>query len=297
MNFADCAPTTSPTAGMLVRFGEKTGSPFLTAFGKKQAKYGDYFFSQSHMYRSLKWLYTPLIREESCPMPLWSVLPDLGVITAREHEDSEVGMFLAAKAGNNGEMHNHNDCGNFMVYYNGNPVIIDTGVGRYTKQTFSSDRYKLWFMQSGYHNLPSFGGVDQKDGERYSATNKQFSEAERSLSSELKYAYPAEAGIESYVRRVALSGGVVTIDEAITLCEVKEIDFHLMLSAKPSVISGNEISLPEGRTLYFDPLLTVEVEEFDPIGMETKNTWGSDKLYRLHFKIKTDKCNVTFTIK
>jgi hypothetical protein len=152
-------------------------------------------------------------------------------------------------------------------------------------------------MQSGYHNLPSFGGVDQKDGERYSATNKQFSEAERSLSSELKYAYPAEAGIESYVRRVALSGGVVTIDEAITLCEVKEIDFHLMLSARPSVISGNEISLPEGRTLYFDPSLTVEVEEFDPIGMETKNTWGSDKLYRLHFKIKTDKCNVTFTIK
>ena len=218
-------------------------------------------------------------------------------MTARECEDSSIGMFLAAKAGNNGEMHNHNDCGNFMVYYNGNPVIIDTGVGRYTKQTFSSDRYKLWFMQSGYHNLPSFGGVDQKDGTRYTATNKQFSEQERSISSELKSAYPAEAGIESYVRRVALTGGVVIVDECITLTEAKEIDFHLMLNQKPTVLQDGLISLPEGRALTYDTSLEVELEEFDPVGMDTKSSWGTDVLYRLHFRINTDKCNVTFTIK
>ena len=297
VNFADCAPKTNPTTGMLIRFGEKTGSPFLTAFGKKQAKYGDYFFSQSHMYRSLKWLYTPFAKEENCPMPLWSVLPNLGVITAREFEDSEVGMFLAAKAGNNGEMHNHNDCGNFMVYYNGNPVIIDTGVGEYTKQTFSSDRYKLWFMQSGYHNLPSFDGIDQKDGVRFAATDKQFSEEERSISSELKYAYPAEAGIESYVRRIALTGGIVTVDESITLAEVKEIDFHLMLAKKPAILKDGVISLPEGRTLVYDPSLKSEIQEFDPIGMDTQSSWGTEVLYRLHFKINTNKCNVKFTIK
>ena len=297
VNFADCAPKTDPTTGMLIRFGEKTGSQFLTAFGKKQAKYGDYFFSQSHMYRSLKWLYTPFAKEENCPMPLWSVLPNLGVITAREFEDSEVGMFLAAKAGNNGEMHNHNDCGNFMVYYNGNPVIIDTGVGEYTKQTFSSDRYKLWFMQSGYHNLPSFDGIDQKDGVRFAATDKQFSEEERSISSELKYAYPAEAGIESYVRRIALTGGIVTVDESITLAEVKEIDFHLMLAKKPAILKDGVISLPEGRTLIYDPSLKAEIEEFDPIGMDTQSSWGTEVLYRLHFKINTNKCNVKFTIK
>ena len=297
VNFADCAPKTDPTAGMLIRFGEKTNSPFLTAFGKKQAKYGDFFFSQSHMYRSLKWLNTPSVKEENCPMPLWSVLPDLGVITARENEDSEKGMFLAAKAGNNGEMHNHNDCGNFMVYYNGNPVIIDTGVGRYTKQTFSADRYKLWFMQSGYHNLPSFGGVDQREGSRYAATDKLFSQEERSISSELKGAYPSEAGIVSYVRRVALTDGEVTVEENITLTEAREIDFHLMLSQRPAISSEGEISLPEGRTLMYDTSLEVELEEFDPVGMDTKSSWGTDILYRLHFRINTDKCSVRFTIK
>lgn len=297
VNFADCAPKTSPNAGMLKRFGTKTNSTFLVSFGKKQAKYGDHCFTASHMYRSLKWLNTPYVTEEPCPMPLYSVLPDLGVITAREHEDSEKGMFLAAKAGNNGEMHNHNDCGNFMVYYNGNPVIIDTGVGRYTKQTFSPDRYKLWFMQSGYHNLPSFDGIDQNNGAAFTSSEKIFNENERSISCELKYAYPSSACIESYKRHSALKDGEVTVTECISLSEKKQITFHLMLASKPEILSDGKISLPEGRILTYDTALTAEVEEFDPVGMDTVSAWGTPVLYRLHFRINADKCNVKFTIR
>jgi hypothetical protein len=297
VNFADCAPKTTPNAGMLVRFGEKTNSPFLVAFGKKQAKYGDTFFSSSHMYRSLKWLCTPFVKEEECPMPLYSELPDLGVMTVRECADAEKGMFLAAKAGTNDEMHNHNDCGNFMVYYDGKPVIIDAGVGQYTKQTFSADRYKLWFMQSGYHNLPSFSGVDQGVGPKYFSTAKRFSEDEHSLSCELRYAYPEEAGIESYIRTSSLKDGVVTIREDITLSEEKEIDFHLMLASEPKIVESGRILLPEGRALTFDTLLTAEVEEFDPVGMDAQVHWGTKVLYRLHFRVNADKCNVEFTIR
>ena len=296
VNFADCAPKTDPNAGMLIRFGKKTGSEFLVSFGKKQAKYGDHFFSQSHMYRSLKWLHTPYTVEENCAMPQYTELPDLGVMTARESSDSSVGMFVAAKGGNNGEMHNHNDCGNFMVYYNGKPVIIDAGVGRYTKQTFSADRYKLWFMQSGYHNLPSFGGVDQKDGKRYSAADVIFDSEARSITSELKNAYPAEAGIESYQRRVSFDG-TVTVEENIKLTEVKEIDFHLMFASQPEIVSDGVISLHEGRILSYDASLSVEIECFDPVGMDTVHAWNTEKLYRLHFRKTADKCNVTFTIR
>lgn len=296
VNFADCAPKTSPTPGMLVRYGQKTGSRFLEAFGRNQARYGDYFFSHSHMYRSLKWLYTPTVKEESCPMPLWSVLPDLGVITVRESEDSSKGMFIAAKAGNNGEMHNHNDCGNFMVYYNGSPIIIDAGVGRYTKQTFSPDRYKLWFMQSGYHNLPSFDGVDQMAGGSFAASEKAFDESGRSITCELKGAYPAESAIESYVRSVSLKDGVVRVDERVALSGAKEIDFHMMLCVKPEKIEDGKIALPEGRLLTYDKSLNAKIEELDPVGMDTKGAWGTSVLYRLHFTINTNKCNLTFTI-
>ena len=296
VNFADCAPKTDPNTGMLIRFGEKTNSPFLVSFGKKQAKYGDYFFSQSHMYRSLKWLNTPYVKEENCPMPLYTELPDIGVMTAREFSDSEVGMFVAAKGGNNGEMHNHNDCGNFMVYYNGKPVIIDTGVGEYTKQTFSSDRYKLWFMQSGYHNLPSFGGVDQQDGRRFAASDIVFDPVARAIRSELKNAYPKEAGIESYVRRVSFDG-TVTVEENVVLNEAKEIDFHMMLAREPKILDGGKVELPEGRVLSYDESLAAELEIFDPVGMNTVHSWKTDKLYRLHFRITSDKCNVIFTIR
>ena len=296
VNFADCAPKTDPNTGMLIRFGEKTGSEFLRAFGKKQAKYGDYFFSQSHMYRSLKWICTPSVEEENCAMPLYSELPDLGVMTAREFSNSEKGMFLAAKGGHNGEMHNHNDCGNFMIYYDGKPIIIDAGVGRYTKQTFSSDRYKLWFMQSGYHNLPSFGGVDQCDGARYKATDVRFDSTKRSISSELKEAYPKDACIESYIRCISFNG-VVTIEENISLGKPQEIDFHLILASEPKLTCNGIIDLPEGRILEYNPTLSAELEVFDPVGMDTVHAWESDKLYRLHFRINTDKCNVVFTIK
>ena len=298
VNFADCAPKTNPNSGMLIRYGEKTNSPFLVSFGKKQAALGDFFFSQSHMYRSLKCLFTPTPKEESSNMPLMTLLPDLGVMTARELSDSSKGMFLAAKAGNNDEMHNHNDCGNFMVYYNSEPVIIDTGVGRYTKQTFSDRRYELWFMQSGYHNLPSFGGVDQHNGEQYKATNISYDEKSRSIKCELKEAYLPEAEIDSYVRECSMNeNGVVTVTEDVSLKAAKEIDFHMMTSVRPEIAKPGIISLNMGRTLEYSTELDASIEEFDPVGMDTKSAWQTEKLYRIHFKINTDKCHLVFTIR
>jgi hypothetical protein len=46
------------------------------------------------------------------------------------------------------EIHNHNDVGNFILYVDGMPAIIDIGAVTYTALTFSKDRYKIWNMQS-----------------------------------------------------------------------------------------------------------------------------------------------------
>ena len=297
VNFADCAPKTSPNPSMLIRYGEKTGSPFLVSFGKKQAQLGDCFFSASHVYRSLKTLVSKTPDSTVCPMPLDTWMPDLQVMSSRETSDSANGMFLAAKGGNNGEMHNHNDCGNFMVYYNAEPVIIDTGVGQYTKQTFSPQRYQLWFMQSGYHNLPSFDGIDQHEGAQYCATSVSYSEEKHEIISELKEAYPTEAGIESYIRKVSLVDGTVVIIDSVSLKEEKLIDFHLMSAVRPEIENDGVITLAMGRRLVYDTTLEAEIEEFDPVGMNTVKTWNTDKMYRMHFRIKSNKCNVTFTIK
>lgn len=55
------------------------------------------------------------------------------------------------------------------MWVNDTPMLIDAGVGTYTRQTFSSERYTIWTMQSNYHNLPLVNGVPQKYGRKYKA--------------------------------------------------------------------------------------------------------------------------------
>ena len=58
-----------------------------------------------------------------------------------------------------------------------------------------------------------------------------------------------------------------------------------------------ENMLPEDRILTYNTALKAELEEFDPVGMDTEKSWGTKVMYRLHFRVTTDKCNVKFTIR
>ncbi len=296
VNFADCSPKLSPSPSLLVRFGTKCNSEFLTSFGKKQAAHGDFFFSSNHMYRSLKTLVSPVLAAESCPMPRACYLPDLKVMTARETSDSAKGTFVAVKGGSNDEMHNHNDVGNFVVYRNGRPVIIDTGVGVYTKQTFSADRYKLWFMQSGYHNLPSFDGVDQRVGGAYASRDEVYDESIPSFRAELANAYPKEAGLKSLVREVRLDGGRVTVKDSFELEREALAEFHFMSASLPTETERGVIALADGMTMTYDKTFECEIEQFDPTGMNAKSAWGTEVLWRIKLRTRAQAASLTVVI-
>ena len=96
--------------------------------------------------------------------------------------------------------------GNFVVYLNGNPVLIDVGVENYTAKTFSSKRYEIWTMQSAFHNLPTINGVMQAAGRQYEARDVGFhaDDASAEFSADLAAAYPKEAGVEKWRRSVRL---------------------------------------------------------------------------------------------
>ena len=118
---------------------------------------------------------------------------------------SDNGLFLACHAGNNGESHNHNDVGDFIVYADGNPVIIDVGSGTYTARTFSKYRYKLWFNTSPYHNLPTINGKNK--AAEASFGNRCFVPKSKSsswLSMNISKAYPEAAKVKSWNRTVKL---------------------------------------------------------------------------------------------
>ena len=298
VNFADSRSKASQDGNMLRRYGAKCGSAILESFGDSMLKFEHSSFDTALPYRTLRSFTTP-IRDVSNSKLLAATdtyFPDLKVMVLRDSETPDEGMFFAMKGGNNDESHNHNDVGSFIVYRNGKPVLIDAGVGEYTKQTFSPDRYKIWSMQSLYHNLPSFGGIGQHNGKQYASKNERYDKDERSLTIEMADAYDNECGVISYVRSGSLKDGKITIKENVSLKEEKLIDFALLTLKEPRIIEDGRVAIAEECVISYDTSLKAEIEPFDPVGLNSKQAWGTDVLYRLHFKVNADKCNVTFII-
>ena len=154
-------------------------------------------------------------RDPMLPERVW--LPSAQIMVAREAA-SGAGLTVSAKAGNNGDPHNHLDVGSFIVALDGVPFIVDAGRPTYTAQTFSSDRYELWMMRSQWHNLPEIAGVGQSAGSEFAATEVSFSADDETaeLAFDLAGAYDLPAGRRgsAWRRRVRLDGHAVTVEDA-----------------------------------------------------------------------------------
>jgi hypothetical protein len=105
------------------------------------------------------------------PLPRQVWLPSIQVLIARERAGDAAGLALVAKGGHNGEHHNHNDVGSFIIACDGVPFVIDAGRPTYTASTFGQDRYSIWTMQSRWHNVPEIGGATQRAGRQYAASH------------------------------------------------------------------------------------------------------------------------------
>ena len=296
-NFADSSASAVHDGNMIGRFGRKCASAVLHSFGEVMASISEPYFNFHHPYRMYRSLLTPSIlgKEVEPVAKKLSYLPDLKILVGRESTDPRVGLCLAMKGGNNAESHNHNDVGSFIVYKDGEPVLIDVGVGKYTKQTFSPDRYKIWSMRSAYHNLPIIGGAEQRNGAEYLSSDECFLPEEGSLTMELKHAYPIDAGIIRYRRTCGIKDGVISVTEDMLLCESKAVDFILMTTEKPLAEDGR-ISLCHGVVLNYPPSLAVTVEEIDPVGINTAAVFGTEKLHRIHLLGSFSEAKLQFTL-
>lgn len=207
--------------------------------------------------------------------------------------------FFAAKGGYNDESHNHNDAGTFSLWVNDTPMLIDAGVGTYTRQTFSSERYTIWTMQSNYHNLPLVNGVPQKYGRKYKA--KVLDAANGRFSVDIAGAYPSEAKIKEWKRSYQVKGNRLDIRDQFELTEASQPN-------QVNFLTWGEVQLEEGQ-------VTIQVNgqkavlKFDGKAFEAKkesialtdprlsNVWGKE-IYRISLTAKqvTDKGDYRFTV-
>ena len=159
--------------------------------------------------------------------------------------------------------------GTFSLYVNTIPVILDAGVGTYTKQTFGKDRYTIWTMQSNYHNLPMINGIPQKYGQEYKATNTICNEKKRIFSTDIAAAYPSEAKVKSWIRSYTLDDRKLTITDSYTLDEIEvkgqkvELDYPIQFKAELETIQLDDPRLSNvwGKEIYRITLKTNEKKE------------------------------------
>lgn len=313
LDFADADPQPGMAADMIYRFGKDIQAPDMMKFGAYYSKPASGTVGNFHYFRNFFSLFMQdefRNAEKGLPLPKDTWLPDLQVMIARDKGGSTDGFFVAAKGGNNDESHNHNDIGNFIVYYNGLPLLIDVGRGTYTRRTFSSQRYDIWFNCSDYHNLPTVNGKDQLPGPQYKAENVAYKTKEglSQLTLDIAKSYPEDAGILNYYRRIRLNRGKnVTIDELVKLTKAESLTEHLMTCYPAEVTKPGQLVIhyaPEGAkamdfVVKYDPAqFDVSVEKVKLESMEDQGIlrkWG-DVIHRINMTAKNLKANNKFSL-
>lgn len=299
VNYADASARVALEGELAYRYGRRIGDAALMAQGAFAARHSGEPWGRASIARTLPALFsTGLPASGDAPRPplvkhAW--LDGIQVLAAREREGSAAGLFLSAKGGHNGESHNHNDVGSFIVALDGHPVLIDVGVETYRRETFSDRRYDIWTMQSSYHNVPVINGAEQVPGRDASARSVAalLDDQQAQLQLDIADAYAPEAGVERWIRTVRLERGAgarparVVLEDEWRLREVAEpraLALHLMASGPVDCATDGVLRCAAPtrplRVTYDAAALMARVEEIKIDDARLSPVWG-ERVYRV----------------
>jgi hypothetical protein len=291
---------------MIYRYGKDIGDADMMRFGAFYREPETGPPGRFHYFRNFFALFMQQEYQQAkagLPLPKDVWLPDLQVMAARDQAGTTKGFYLAAKGGHNDESHNHNDIGNYVVYYNGQPLLIDVGRGTYTRKTFSSQRYEIWYNCSDYHNTPTVNGKTQLPGQKYKASQVRYQAGRgfAEFSLDIAQSYPAEAGINSWRRTLRLNRGKnIQVADHISLQKAQALTQHLMTCYPAEVTKPGELVIhykpQQGQARdfvirYNARQMQPTVEKIKLGNMEDKGIlqkWG-DTIYRINFQVTAPK--------
>lgn len=304
VNFADASAKGGGEPGLIYRYGKATGSREMQQFAAYLIgqRSGYELNADRDFFRTIENIasYESVLKEQpALTTAPYTWYPQTQVCYIKNKQ----GFFFAAKGGHNNESHNHNDVGSFSLYVDRIPVFIDAGVGTYTRQTFSSERYSIWTMQSNFHNLPLINGVPQSYGASYKAKDVQFDATKNTFRLDISGAYPAAASVNTWVRTYTLSdeNGLVFSDE-FQLSETREPNqLYFLTWARPDISHEGKIILEKnGQRIemkYDASAFTTSVDAIPQTDTRLSNVWGKE-IYRLQLtaRQKTPGGKYTFAI-
>lgn len=313
VNFADGRPYLSNFCSSLVyNFGKRIENPYMMALGRQFFK--PYFQEQeASLLRTLPSLeaYAEMeaYRGDVSPRKdIW--MSDVQVCLARQAASYD-GLYLAAKGGNNGESHNHNDIGSCIVFVDSQPGLIDLGVETYTRKTFSPERYSIWTMRSRFHNIATINGCEQLPGRQYRASEVAYAAQDDRVTFSLNIAdvYPPEANIAHYARRYTFDRAnpetaAIRIDDAYRFGQDDNaLAIHFMTLYAPVFEAGSvHIAMPNGKVLTLrcdDAAAVPEIEKHVSTDAWFTEAWGAEgTVYRICYTWKVAReGSIGFSVK
>ena len=299
VNFADASAKGGGDADLIFRYGKATGSQVMMGYAaflkslsaKDVAPTGDIF----RLFQTLLYSKEMAGTDVAYEVPAYSWYPE----TEFCYMTNKNGFFVAAKGGYNNESHNHNDVGTFSLYLNTTPVFIDAGVGTYTRQTFSSERYSIWTMQSNYHNLPMINGVPERFGSEYKATDARFDPKRMCFSANIATAYPAEANVKKWIRSYQIGKNSLKIEDSFSLSKAdkpNQVNFLTWGKVDVSVpgivtveVNGEKVRMTYDKSTFTPVVETVRLD--DP---RLSNVWGG-QLFRISLNANKQSLSGSYT--
>ena len=301
VNFADGTPSRRPISYWIYRYGKASGNRLMM----------DFAVNSFHHYGAdptdVDWtlFYQGMEAISACREMKGMISPE---ITARPfvyYPATDVCFaragrgFLATKGGNNNERHNHNDIGTCIYFYNNQPVLVDAGVGTYTRDTFGEKRYNNWFVRSDWHNLPVINGCEQVFGGEYKASGSRASKLLRRYTTDIAGAYPDSAGVQSWkiTYRLRKDGSLVICQKFFLKEASVPNELHFLVSSRPVLSGDGRIVLQGGVTFCYDAkVFDASVEEKSLEGLGFSFRWG-EALYRICLKAKETPLKGKYVVK
>ena len=201
---------------------------------------------------------------------------------------------FGARGGCNGESHNHNDVGSFILSVDNEQLLIDMGTRPYTRQYFEDGkRYTFLETSSRGHNTPIINGQYQANiPEAYPTTS--FENGVFSVDFRVAYDIPE---LKKLVRSYSFSDTGVSVCDSFDI-EGKATYTERLVSYVEPKIDGGVVDYGKA-VVKFDPALASAKVEKDVHAIEL-NTDGTLKtgvdVYLLSIDVNEPKNSFEFTI-